>query len=108
MRTGYGSCISIYLSRPDLIEDDLTEELAEHTPYLTGMRSAADLKRLSMQDVLLGGLSWTQRQQLDDEAPTHIQVPSGSRIPVDYSRPEDPALAVKIYRRCLDNRRHRV
>ncbi|KAA2302068.1 ATP-dependent helicase HrpB, partial [Clostridioides difficile] len=30
---------------PDLIEDDLTEELAEHLiPYLTGMRSAADLK----------------------------------------------------------------
>lgn len=49
-----------------------------------------------MQDVLLGGLSWTQRQQLDDEAPTHIQVPSGSRIPVDYSRPEDPALAVRL------------
>ncbi|OMF67285.1 ATP-dependent helicase HrpB [Paenibacillus sp. FSL R5-0766] len=82
---------------PDLIEDNLTEELAEHlTPYLIGMRSAADLKRLSMQDVLLGGLSWTQRQQLDDEAPTHIQVPSGSRIPVDYSRPEDPALAVRL------------
>ncbi|WP_440118929.1 ATP-dependent helicase HrpB [Paenibacillus sp. QZ-Y1] len=82
---------------PDLVEDDLTEELAEHlSPYLTGMRSAADLKRLSMQDVLLSGLSWEQRQQLDREAPTHIQVPSGSRIPVDYSRPEDPTLAVRL------------
>ncbi|SLJ97038.1 MULTISPECIES: ATP-dependent helicase HrpB [unclassified Paenibacillus] len=82
---------------PDLIEDHLTEELAEHlSPFLTGMRSAADLKRLSMQDVLLGGLSWEQRQQLDREAPTHIQVPSGSRIPVDYSRPEDPTLAVRL------------
>ncbi|MFE6073349.1 ATP-dependent helicase HrpB [Paenibacillus sp. NPDC057886] len=82
---------------PDLIEDHLTEELAEHlSPFLTGMRSAADLKRLSMQDVLLGGLNWEQRQQLDREAPTHIQVPSGSRIPVDYSRPEDPALAVRL------------
>ncbi|MEK4052181.1 ATP-dependent helicase HrpB [Paenibacillus sp. FSL F4-0087] len=82
---------------PDLIEDHLTEELAEHlSPFLTGMRSAADLKRLSMQDVLLGGLSWEQRQQLDREAPTHIQVPSGSRIPVDYSRSEDPTLAVRL------------
>lgn len=82
---------------PDLIEDHLTEELAEHlSPFLTGMRSAADLKKLSMQDVLLGGLSWEQRQQLDREAPTHIQVPSGSRIPVDYSRPEDPTLAVRL------------
>ena len=60
------------------------------------MRSASDLKKLSMQDVLLSGLSWEQRQQLDREAPTHIQVPSGSRIPVDYSRPEDPTLAVRL------------
>ncbi|UPK46337.1 ATP-dependent helicase HrpB [Paenibacillus pabuli] len=82
---------------PDLIEDHLTEELAEYlSPFLTGMRSAADLKRLSMQDVLLGGLSWEQRQQLDREAPTHIQVPSGSRIPVDYTRAEDPVLAVRL------------
>ncbi|PZT54688.1 ATP-dependent helicase HrpB [Paenibacillus silvae] len=82
---------------PDLIEDHLTDELAEQlTPYLTGMRSAADLKRLSMHDVLLGGLSWTQRQQLDEEAPTHILVPSGSRIPVDYSNSDDPVLAVRL------------
>lgn len=82
---------------PDLIEDHLTDELAERLePYLTGMRSAADLKKLSMQDVLLGGISWTQRQQLDEEAPTHIQVPSGSRIPVDYSHPETPVLAVRL------------
>lgn len=49
-----------------------------------------------MHDVLLGGLSWTQRQQLDEEAPTHIQVPSGSRIPVDYSNSDDPVLAVRL------------
>jgi ATP-dependent helicase HrpB len=82
---------------PDLIEDHLTDELSEQlAPYLTGMRSATDLKRLSMHDVLLGGLSWTQRQQLDEEAPTHIRVPSGSRIPVDYSNPEDPILSVRL------------
>ncbi|SCY80333.1 ATP-dependent helicase HrpB [Paenibacillus polysaccharolyticus] len=82
---------------PDLIENHLTDELQEQlAPYLAGMRSAADLKKLSMHDVLLGGLSWAQRQQLDEEAPTHIQVPSGSRIPVDYSNPEDPILAVRL------------
>ncbi|MGF9695685.1 MULTISPECIES: ATP-dependent helicase HrpB [Paenibacillus] len=82
---------------PDLAADHVSEELEELLrPFLPGMRSAADLKKLSMQDVLLGGLSWEQRQQLDREAPTHIQVPSGSRIPVDYSRPEDPTLAVRL------------
>ena len=82
---------------PDLIEDHLTDELeTQLAPFLSGMRSAADLKKLSMHDVLLGGLSWTHRRQLDEEAPTHIQVPSGSRIPVDYSNPEDPILAVRL------------
>ncbi|MNG26783.1 ATP-dependent RNA helicase HrpB [compost metagenome] len=28
--------------------------------------------------------------------PTHITVPSGSRIPVDYSNPEQPVLAVRL------------
>src|SRR3712207_7793039 len=27
---------------------------------------------------------------------THIEVPTGSRIPVDYSAPEGPALAVRV------------
>ncbi|WP_368028365.1 ATP-dependent helicase C-terminal domain-containing protein [Paenibacillus sp. DCT19] len=60
------------------------------------MRSVNDLKKLSLQDVLLSELSWEQRQQLDQEAPTHIQVPSGSRIPIDYSRPDDPTLSVRL------------
>jgi ATP-dependent helicase HrpB len=29
-------------------------------------------------------------------APTHVQVPSGSRIQVDYADPEAPALAVRL------------
>jgi ATP-dependent helicase HrpB len=35
-------------------------------------------------------------RQLDELAPTHIEVPSGSRIPVDYSDPSAPVLAVRI------------
>jgi ATP-dependent helicase HrpB len=41
-------------------------------------------------------LDWTQRQALDNEAPTHVEVPSGSRIPVDYGDPADPALEVRL------------
>ncbi|MNI36258.1 ATP-dependent RNA helicase HrpB [compost metagenome] len=33
---------------------------------------------------------------MDEQAPTHIQVPSGSRIPIDYSTPASPALAVRL------------
>jgi ATP-dependent helicase HrpB len=33
---------------------------------------------------------------LDALAPTHVEVPSGSRIRVDYSDPEAPVLAVRL------------
>ncbi len=33
---------------------------------------------------------------LDEWAPTHVDVPSGSRIPVDYADPAAPALAVRL------------
>ena len=37
-----------------------------------------------------------QRRQLDDLAPERIEVPSGSKIAVDYSDPAAPALAVRL------------
>ena len=36
------------------------------------------------------------RSALDQLAPTHIEVPSGSRIRVDYADAESPVLAVRI------------
>src|SRR3712207_7040923 len=36
------------------------------------------------------------RAELDRLAPTHLAVPSGSRIPLDYTDPDVPALAVRL------------
>jgi ATP-dependent helicase HrpB len=41
-------------------------------------------------------LDYRQRQALDELAPTHIVVPSGSRIRLDYCEGEQPLLAVKL------------
>jgi ATP-dependent helicase HrpB len=41
-------------------------------------------------------LTWEQRKRLDELAPTHLEVPSGSRIRVDYADPAAPVLAVKL------------
>ncbi|CAN5688923.1 hypothetical protein BH24GEM1_BH24GEM1_19440 [soil metagenome] len=41
-------------------------------------------------------LTWKQRAALDRLAPTHVVVPSGSRIPVDYGEPGAPVLAVRL------------
>lgn len=65
-------------------------------PHVYGMRRADELQRLDLEEILLGRLSWEQRTRLDELAPSHVTVPSGSRIPVDYSRPEAPVLAVRL------------
>ncbi len=65
-------------------------------PHLIGVRRAADLARVELADALLERLSWEQRRALDRLAPTHLMVPSGSRIGVDYSDPAAPVLPVKL------------
>jgi hypothetical protein len=65
-------------------------------PFLAGMRRLADVRRVDLAKALLARLPWELRSGLDDLAPTHIEVPSGSRIRVDYSDPAAPVLAVKL------------
>jgi ATP-dependent helicase HrpB len=75
----------------------LLEEMEEWLlPFVDGMRSLDDLSRLDLKEALLSRLGWEDRALLDRWAPTHVEVPSGSRIPVDYSDPAAPVLAVRL------------
>jgi ATP-dependent helicase HrpB len=65
-------------------------------PHLDGLRSWSQLEQLPWHDALASLVSWDRRALLDRLAPTHLEVPSGSRIAVDYSTPEAPVLAVKL------------
>ncbi|MBD8498091.1 hypothetical protein IFO66_07200 [Paenibacillus sp. CAU 1523] len=81
----------------DVSDAALTASMADWlAPHLYGFSSRHDLQKLQVTALLEGLLPWNQRQQLDDEAPTHIAVPSGSRIAVDYTNPEQPVLAVRL------------
>jgi len=63
-------------------------------PWLTGMSRRDHLDRLDMTGIVAALLDWKQRQRLDEIAPTHLQVPSGSRIPIDYSAA--PTVSVRL------------
>jgi len=65
-------------------------------PQVYGMRRLSELQQLSTTELLLGLIDYGQRQQLNALAPTHYEVPSGSRRPIDYSDPEAPVLAVRL------------
>ncbi|WP_213584393.1 ATP-dependent helicase HrpB [Paenibacillus sp. J2TS4] len=82
---------------PDVSDAALGAELdAWLGPHLYGLKSRDEVQRLDLAAILEAMLSWEQRRELDVLAPSHLTVPSGSRIPVDYSDPATPVLAVRL------------
>jgi len=82
---------------PDVGDEALTRTLDVWlAPRLSGFRRWDDLECLDLGEALLDLVSWAQRASLDEWAPTHVQVPSGSRILVDYGDPTAPVLAVRL------------
>lgn len=82
---------------PDVSEEAITATLQEWlAPYVQGMRRLDELRRLDLMAILRGMLSWQQRTALDEHAPTHWSVPSGSRIRIDYGDPVRPTLSARL------------
>ena len=84
-------------SWPDVSNAALASTL-EHWlgPRVHGYSKLSDLERVDLSAALLDLLGWEQRAALDRLAPTHLVVPSGSRLPVDYGDPAQPVLAVRL------------
>lgn len=81
---------------PDLSDPALLDGLEEWlAPYLTGITRRAHLTRLDLSQALRALVPWDMARRLDDLLPTHVTVPSGSRVPIDYSG-ETPVLAVRL------------
>ncbi|HYM48725.1 MAG TPA: ATP-dependent helicase HrpB, partial [Burkholderiaceae bacterium] len=82
---------------PDVADAALATTLEEWLgPYLDGITRRAHLARLDLPEILKARLDWKQQQRLDEGAPTHVEVPSGSHIRVSYTPGEAPVLAVKL------------
>lgn len=64
-------------------------------PELATGRRRADLERIDTGQALQRLLPWPAAARMDELAPERLAVPSGSRLPVDYSS-DPPALAVKV------------
>jgi ATP-dependent helicase HrpB len=65
-------------------------------PFLGGVRSERDLGRLDVLAALRALIPPRLLQRLEMFAPTHLDVPSGRRVALDYLPPEGPVLAVKL------------
>jgi ATP-dependent helicase HrpB len=84
-------------SWPDVSVAALSASLEEWAgPYLDGVRTWGQLASVDWHDALQSLMPWPQRSALERLAPTHLEVPSGSRIALDYSETTAPVLAVKL------------
>ncbi len=83
---------------PDVRDAALLETLELWlSPYLTGVRSRDDFKKINLENVLHSILTWQQNQQLERLAPNRLDVPSGSRIKLEYATDGSaPVLAVRL------------
>jgi ATP-dependent helicase HrpB len=76
------------------VSDSLAEWL---TPWLDGVTRRDHLARLELISILNSQLDYARQQQLARLAPTQLEVPSGSRIGIEYfADGAPPVLAVKL------------
>jgi ATP-dependent helicase HrpB len=82
---------------PNLGDAALLDRLEDWlAPFLSGVTRRTHLARIDLKAALEAMLHWKQKKKLDEAAPTHVTVPSGSRIAIDYSDPVAPVLAVRL------------
>jgi len=82
---------------PDVSDAVLGETLAEWLgPYLDGMSRRDHLARLDLLSILKARLDWDLGRRLEVGAPTHLEVPSGSHLRLEYIPGESPVLRVKL------------
>jgi len=81
---------------PELSDAALLQRLEEWLlPYLGKVSRLSHFPQLDLAPMLATLLPWPLPRQLDELAPVAIEVPSGSRIRLDYSE-TPPVLAVRL------------
>ena len=81
---------------PDVSDAALLKNL-EHwlMPYLGKVSRLSHFTNLDLSSIVHNLLPWPLPQRLDEQAPHHLSVPSGSSIRLDYSE-QPPILAVRL------------
>lgn len=81
---------------PDLSDARLMATLEDWLmPYLGSVTRISHFAQLDLPSILHALLPWPLPQQLESQAPQTLQVPSGSKIRIDYSE-KPPILAVRL------------
>jgi len=81
---------------PDVSDAALLASLEDWlSPWLDGITRKDHLSRVDLRGALHGLLDYRRQRQLDELMPTHLTVPSGSRVAIDYEGGA-PKLSVRL------------
>ena len=83
---------------PDVSTDQLLNTNKQWLgPYLKDVKRPEDLKKINLSEALLHSLDWDKQQLLHSLAPAKIEVPSGSKINIQYfANGATPVLSVRL------------
>ncbi|MCK0195995.1 ATP-dependent helicase HrpB [Ancylobacter sp. 6x-1] len=82
---------------PDLSDARLAETVSDWlAPELEGITSLDAINADRLGRALAGLLPWDLARRMEEEAPTHFEVPTGSHLPIDYAAESGPTLAVRV------------
>ena len=90
------------MALPDVSTEHLLSTAADWLPFYLeeGGRvksSVQELRKLNLAEIIWNLLPYEAQQEVDRLAPTHIEVPTGSRIRIDYrTGAEAPVLSVRL------------
>ncbi len=102
LRQWQARVLSLRTWRPDDLWPDVSDEGLLQTleiwllPYLEHCTRRDHLARLDLGAILQAQLDYSAQQALARLAPTHLEVPTGSQIRLEYRPPEAPLLSVKL------------
>ena len=81
---------------PDVSDKALLAGLEQWLqPYMGKVTRLSHFNQLDLSSILRNALPWPLPQRLDELAPQHLHVPSGSSVRLDYSE-HPPVLAVRL------------
>jgi ATP-dependent helicase HrpB len=81
---------------PDLSEGALASDLAWLEPFLEGVTRRAHLDRVPLAAALRARLTREQERRLDELAPTHVALPTGTRAKIDYLDDNAPCASMRM------------
>jgi ATP-dependent helicase HrpB len=81
---------------PDFSAPALAADLTWLEPYLDGVTRRAHFARIPLGAALAARLTPAQARALDELAPTHITLPTGTRTPIDYLDDNAPCASMRM------------